>query len=73
MRIAPGLLVPLLLSACATTELVPCADPRPQVCTMIYNPTCAERLDGTRADYSSPCNACADESVTGYVPGACPE
>lgn len=74
MRPAPGLLVLLLLSACATTpEVVPCAEPRPQVCTMEYNPTCAERVDGSRADYSSPCNACADDSVTGYTPGACPE
>lgn len=74
MRIAPGLLVLTLLSACATTpDIVPCTDPRPQVCTMEYNPSCAQRGDGTRADYSSPCNACADDNVTGYTPGACPE
>ncbi|NND66391.1 MAG: hypothetical protein HKN19_02280 [Halioglobus sp.] len=74
MRIAPGLLVLLLLSACATTpELVPCEDPRPQVCTMQYNPTCAQRTDGTSANYSSPCNACADDNVVGYTAGSCPE
>lgn len=74
MRIAPGLLVLLLLSACATTPgAVQCQDPRPQVCTMEYNPTCAERSDGTRADYASPCNACADDQVVGYIAGACPE
>lgn len=74
MRPAPCLLVLLLLSACSTTpDVVPCSDPRPQVCTMEYNPTCAERNDGTVADYSSPCNACADDAVSGYVPGACPE
>lgn len=74
MRLAPCLLALFLLSACATTpESVPCTDPRPQICTMEYNPTCAERSDGTTADYSSPCNACADDNVVSYVPGACPE
>ena len=40
---------------------------------MEYNPTCAERTDGTTANYSSPCNACADDNVVGYISGACPE
>lgn len=74
MRIAPGLFVLLLMSACATTpEGVTCEAPRPQVCTMEYNPVCAQRSDGTQARYSSPCNACADDNVGSYIPGACPE
>jgi len=48
-----------------------CAEPRPQVCTMEYNPVCAELQSGGRGDYSSPCNACADVAVNGYVDGAC--
>ncbi|MDO8862616.1 hypothetical protein Q6D67_12975 [Haliea sp. E1-2-M8] len=51
--------------------LVQCSSPRPQVCTMEYNPVCAQLADGTVSVYSSPCNACADDSVTGYLPGAC--
>ena len=48
-----------------------CSEPRPQVCTMEYNPVCARRMDDTSGTYSSPCNACADDSVTRYVPGVC--
>lgn len=51
--------------------LVQCSSPRPQVCTMEYNPVCAQRADGAASVYSSPCNACADDSVTGYLPGVC--
>lgn len=50
---------------------VQCSSPRPQVCTMEYNPVCAQLADGAVSVYSSPCNACADDSVTGYLPGAC--
>jgi len=48
-----------------------CSEPRPEVCTMEYNPVCAQLADGTASDYSSPCNACADDSVSGYLPGIC--
>jgi hypothetical protein len=51
--------------------LVQCSEPRPQVCTMEYNPVCAQLADASASEYSSPCNACADDSVTGYLPGAC--
>lgn len=76
----------LLLAGCGTSQppaatppapepgedsLVQCSPPRPQVCTMEYNPVCAQRADGTASVYSSPCNACADDNVTGYLPGAC--
>jgi len=51
--------------------LIQCPTPRPQVCTMEYNPVCAGLQGGGVSMYSSPCNACADDSVTGYTPGAC--
>jgi hypothetical protein len=51
--------------------LVQCSEPRPQVCTMEYNPVCAQLADGTASEYSSPCNACADDNVSGYLPGGC--
>ncbi len=50
-----------------------CADPRPQVCTMIYAPVCATLENGEQKTYSSDCNACADIAVSTYVDGACPE
>lgn len=74
MRLALGLMVLPLLAACTgQPQATPCTDPRPQVCSMEYNPTCGVKADGTVGDYSSPCNACADDQVTGYNVGACPE
>ncbi len=67
----------LLISACASKpepiERTLCEDPRPQVCTMEYNPVCALRISGQWATYSSPCNACADDKVFSFLPAACPE
>jgi hypothetical protein len=48
-----------------------CAEPRPQVCTMEYNPVCALRDGGQRETLASPCNACADAGVVSHVPGVC--
>lgn len=49
-----------------------CADPRPQVCTMEYNPVCATLVAGGTKQYASPCNACADDAVSAYLAGPCP-
>lgn len=69
-----SLLIPLYLavSACATEPTNPetsCTSPRPQVCTMQYDPVCATLKDGAQATYSSGCNACADVAVKAYLPG----
>lgn len=48
-----------------------CDAERPKVCTMIYDPVCAQRGDGSRADYASPCNACADVAVSAWHPDTC--
>ena len=51
----------------------PCQGERPRVCTMIYDPVCGRREDGTVEDYASPCNACADVAVTAWHPQTCEE
>ena len=52
---------------------VVCSDPRPQVCTTIYAPVCAEHTDGDRETLASACNACADDTVSAYTTGPCEE
>ena len=78
-------LLPILLAGC--NALTPsrdggpptgigwqvCEAERPKVCTMIYNPVCARRSSGEVADYASPCNACADVTVTAWHPETCEE
>ena len=64
-------------------EPVMCKEPRPEVCTMIYQPVCATRDTGVRCirapcpseekvTKSSSCNACSDPKVISYVQGECP-
>ena len=78
MRIS-SVLACLLLAACANKEvadpagLVRCPETRPQVCTMEYAPSCATLIAGGQKEYSSGCNACADDAVASYVPGSCTE
>lgn len=51
---------------------ISCTPPRPEVCTMIYAPVCATLADDlAQEQYSSPCNACADDRVVAYREGAC--
>ena len=76
MRLITPLFLCVLLAACAgqQTEQVQgsaCSEPRPQVCTMQYEPVCVDKGQGRLETYSSPCNACADDNVTAYARGAC--
>jgi hypothetical protein len=48
-----------------------CVDPRPEVCTMDYNPVCATLADGSNATYPNACGACADTAVVSHRPDAC--
>lgn len=75
MRIYAVIVILGLLSGCATQspDAIPCTEPRPQVCTMEFAPACAVLSSGGRKEFSSPCSACADPAVTGYVSGPCPE
>ena len=50
-----------------------CEGERPRVCTMIYDPVCGRRGDGSLDTYASPCNACADVAVSAWHPETCEE
>lgn len=71
----------VLLAGCATrasnsAALAPeqvCMEPRPQMCTMQYDPVCARHGDGRLETFSNGCNACADVTVVAWRPGACAE
>lgn len=59
-----------------------CPDPRPEVCTMEFDPVCAARDrvecanppcdEAQLVTYSNGCLACTDEKVYLYWPGECP-
>ena len=78
MRNVPGLAVLLVLAGCSSPPppsslATRCPDSRPQVCTMEYAPVCAQLAAGGTREYSSGCNACADDAVAAYVTGPCSE
>jgi len=69
-----ALVAAVALAGCAgAPDENQCTDPRPQVCTMQYQPTCGVLKSGERKTYSSPCNACADDQVVSREIGACSE
>lgn len=82
MSLITVVLTALTLTACSTgtssqsklpsPELQPCTDPRPDMCTMDYNPVCGQDSDGVNKTYSNACGACSDRSVVGYFQGECP-
>ncbi|NCF11011.1 MAG: hypothetical protein GWP66_10070 [Gammaproteobacteria bacterium] len=56
----------------ADADLVTCTDPRPQMCTMQYDPVCGRIGVGDAAEwktYASGCSACGDPQVSAYRPG----
>ena len=48
-----------------------CTEPRPEICTMQYDPVCAQLEDGASKTYASDCSACSDPLVIGYSRGEC--
>ena len=75
MRSVCGLAALILLSACAGVQedTVLCTEPRPQLCTMEFLPTCAVLSSGGYKEFASPCVACSDTTAKGYFTGRCPE
>jgi len=66
----------VLLTACQSTaekksDLTVCAKSRPQICTMIYAPVCAQNKDAEKKTYASDCMACSYSEVVGYTDGVC--
>ncbi len=78
-----GILASVLVGGCADSQLheaesnesssnvVRCTEPRPRLCTLQYDPVCAELKDGTWQSYASACAACSDADVISYRAGAC--
>jgi hypothetical protein len=56
----------------ATETVRRCEKPRPEACTMQYDPVCGFLANGLRREYSNGCSACADPAVTGYIADVCP-
>ena len=52
-------------------EYTACTEPRPEMCTMQYDPVCARMKDGQRKTYASDCSACSDQLVIAYTLGEC--
>ena len=64
------------LSACSYNKEKPvaktmCTEPRPEICTMQYDPVCGIHTDNTTKTYASDCTACSNKDVTGYNAGEC--
>ena len=58
-------------SSSGGNKQVPCQEPRPEICTSIYDPVCATMSDGTQKTYASDCTACSVDEVVSYIKGAC--
>ena len=73
------LLVMAFLTACTATgqpkadvtNSTRCTEPRPEMCTMDYNPVCGHLADGSSKTYSNGCGACSDPKVLSYSQGEC--
>ena len=76
IKIFTVFLTAVLINACSPVQSQPevdkkCTQPRPQVCTMDYQPVCGIQADGTKKTYSNGCSACSDLKVIGYNEGEC--
>ena len=81
-QLSTALMVGLFLTACQTTPLpevnhtvsgtTACAEPRPDVCTMQYQPACGYGETGqVFGTFGNACGACQQSEVASYTDGAC--
>lgn len=61
-----------LPGACASPDMIACTDPRPQICTLDYNPVCGVSAEGRVETFGNACMACGDSSISGFSAGECP-
>jgi len=52
---------------------ISCSDPRPEFCTMDYQPVCGFNLDNSSKTYSNACTACSHKKVDKYIKSGCIE
>ena len=67
-----------VITGCITTtgkeDLITCPEPRPEVCTMHFDPVCGLQREARQdkwKSYSNACVACTYPSVVGYRKGPC--
>jgi hypothetical protein len=69
-----------MLSACTSitsetnsdmSELIKCPEERPEMCTMQYEPVCANLQDNTQQTFSNGCSACSGKETIAYQQGEC--
>jgi Kazal-type serine protease inhibitor domain len=48
-----------------------CSEPRPQMCTELYQPVCGVTKAGQQQTYGNACTACTHPEVIRYTPGEC--
>lgn len=66
----------LFISSCQSTPIravkqINCSDPRPEMCTMEYQPVCGFYLDNSSKTYPNACTACSDKNVVRYIKDEC--
>jgi hypothetical protein len=52
-------------------DMTMCSNPRPEICTMEYEPVCGYSANDEPRSFASACTACSDITVIGYRPGEC--
>ena len=52
---------------------ISCSGPRPEICTMDYQPVCGFNLDNSSKTYSNACTACSDKEAVKYIKNKCTE
>ncbi len=80
-RVLLFILLPLLLASCAhhQSQQDPssplsgkiCTDPRPEICTMDYNPVCGLDINQEKSDFPNACSACSNAGIVSWVKGPC--
>lgn len=48
-----------------------CSNPRPEMCTMEYNPVCGTDAKGLSRSYGNACSACGNAQVQTFTRGEC--